>query len=71
MMDTCKQQTQHKTITDRMLCDAGNPSVACEDRLLVTIQFPEIVDATSKDQQYAYANLRSRFGYTEKDLQQL
>ena len=68
MMDTCKQQTQHKTITDRMLCDAGNASVACERKLR------EMLSDDPGD--YARNNLKSRFGYSvgdirrAKDLQQ-
>ena len=67
-MRECNQKFEHETVTEAVLCNAGNASLACEDRLLVMIQFPEIVDADEDAQRFAYNNLRHRFGYSEADI---
>ena len=57
-MMICNAGTTHDTMTGVALCNAGNPSFACQAALIATIK----TEVVSEVRQRAINNLRSRFG---------
>ncbi len=71
MSNYCNVDTEHDTMTAVILCDAGNVSFACSERLAGMIQWPEITDTDPKRVEMAKLNLRSRFDWKWRDIDDL
>lgn len=71
MQRLCNNHTDHDTMTAVILCDAGNVSIACDERLAGMIQWPEITDTPADTVEKAKNNLRSRFDWTWKEIDDL
>ncbi len=71
-MNICRNHTEHDTMTDVTLCNAGNVSFACSEMLFAIIQWPVIMDADARTVNMAKNNLRSRFNisWAEIDAQE-
>ncbi len=67
-MNICKQGTEHKTVTEAILCNAGNPSTGCSEMLFATIQWPEIMEASAEAVQRARLNLHNRLGFSWSEI---